>query len=77
MAGATAPEALKAAINDGFLGSSNSIELIPGQPQPLGLFYDLDVFGKGLKDAQNAFGSGIIINKSYYYFHSWGTINCE
>ena len=79
MAGATAPEALKAAINDGFLGSSNSIELKPGQPQPLGLFYDLDVFGKGLKDAQNAFGTGIIIANPIIIFTAgeWGTMYCD
>ena len=59
MAGATASGALETAISNRFLGPSDSIELKSGQPQPLGLFYDLDVFERGLKDVQNAFGAGI------------------
>jgi hypothetical protein len=60
MAGATASVALETAINKGLLGPSKSIELKSGQPQPLGLFYDLDVFERGLKDVQNAFGAGMM-----------------
>ena len=73
MAGATASGALETAINNGFLGPSNSIELKPGQPQPLGLFYDLDVFERGLKDVQNAFGAGItkLLKSLNIYFKTY------
>ena len=66
MAGTTASVALESAIFEGFLGHSTSIHLQPGQPQPLGLFYDLDVFEKGLKDVQSAFGEGIVLYFSWY-----------
>lgn len=62
MAGTTAQVALEKAIQKGILGPSPSIELIAGQPQPLGLYYDLDVFEKALKDVQNAFGTGKFYN---------------
>ncbi|XP_028392225.1 uncharacterized protein LOC114516838 isoform X2 [Dendronephthya gigantea] len=58
MAGTTAQVALEKAIEKGILGPSPSKEIIAGQPQPLGLYYDLDVFDKALKDVQNAFGAG-------------------
>ena len=66
MAGATASIALEKAINEGLLGPSKSIELQTGQPQPLGLFYDLDVFERGLKDVQNAFGPGILPTRQIF-----------
>ena len=61
MAGKTASLAVESAIGEGLLGPSNSIELQTGQPQPLGLFYDLDVFERGLQDVQNAFGAGTLV----------------
>ncbi len=60
MAGTTASVAIETAIREEILGPSKSIELNAGQPQPLGLFYDLDVFERGLKDVQNAFGAGMV-----------------
>lgn len=59
MAGRTVSIALESAIREGILGPSKSVELESGQPQPLGLFYDLDVFERGLEDVQNAFGKSM------------------
>lgn len=58
MSGATALVAVAEAIRQGLLGVSTSICLKHGEPQPLGLFYDLKVFEDGLKDVQQAFGPG-------------------
>ncbi|XP_031558776.1 uncharacterized protein LOC116295159 [Actinia tenebrosa] len=58
MSGKTAPFALEAAICKGILGSPTSISYEARQPQPAGLFYDLDEFEANLDRARDAFGKG-------------------
>ena len=59
MSGVTAPLAIAEAIRQGFLGSPTSVCLDSDAPQPLGLFFDLNVFEDGVRDVQQAFGPGM------------------
>lgn len=60
MSGVTAPLAIAEAIRQGFLGSPTSVCLDSDAPQPLGLFFDLNVFEDGVRDVQQAFGPGFL-----------------
>lgn len=58
MSGKTAGLALQSAIRKGILGFPKTLTLEPKQPQPAGLFYDLDEFEANIERAKVAFGEG-------------------
>ena len=60
MAGLSAAAAISEAVRENILGDPPRICWNAGEPQPLGLFYDLDVFENGLRDVQQAFGEGCL-----------------
>ena len=64
--GVTAPTAIAEAIRQHILGDPPTAEWNAGEEQPVGLFYDLDIYDSGLRNVQDAFGPGILC----FLFHA-------